>query len=249
MKMGKITVKHYLEKKVKPTIIYRDVVAYPVYARITVNRKTTQLKSLTETLMSEAAFDNYIQGNDYSWESMMDCPTNYFMKLPEEPNLIRMCIETIIQQDEDYNFSDRHTREQLRLLLTSTRVAFIKSAWERETYANFEIEAFVGSFSREQSLINSIKFFQDVIHVDIIRHIPNDYFKIWQVVELVKCLQIKERPFVEFINVDYQKMLVDASRDEKCREFCLISDEHNITDKEIREITTYLTQNYLGGLL
>jgi hypothetical protein len=247
--MGKITVKHYLEKKVKPTMIHGGIIAYPVYVRITVNRKTTQLKSLTDALMSEAAFERYKQSGTVDFQESMCIDTvNYFMGLSEEPSLIRLCMETIILHDEDYDFSDRHTREQLGLLLTSTREAFIKSAWKQETYAALQIEAFIGSFNRKMSLINSIKLFQDVLHIDITKHIPSEYFKMWQVVELVKCLQIKERPFVEFINVDFQKQLIDASKNQKYRDYCLITDNHTITESEIYDIASGLKTMYLLGL-
>lgn len=55
--MGKITVKHYLNKRLQSKEIH-NVQKFPLYVQITVERKTTQLKSLTGLYLSDNEFCN-----------------------------------------------------------------------------------------------------------------------------------------------------------------------------------------------
>lgn len=75
--MGKITVKHYLnvdkkEEQSKPSYIFTEKgfipdiedICYPVYLQITVNRKTTKLRSFTGNLLSKEDFELYLKGDE-----------------------------------------------------------------------------------------------------------------------------------------------------------------------------------------
>ncbi len=57
--MGKITIKHYLNKNIKCLDKISNEVEHPIYIQITANRKTTQIRSLTDYLMSEKDFASY----------------------------------------------------------------------------------------------------------------------------------------------------------------------------------------------
>lgn len=59
-KVGKITVKHYLNTSVKRKGKSPEDIEYPLYIQITANRKTTQIRSLTNIYFSEKEFDEYI---------------------------------------------------------------------------------------------------------------------------------------------------------------------------------------------
>ncbi|MGV0931580.1 hypothetical protein ACTS95_14875 [Empedobacter brevis] len=57
--MSKITVKRYLNKKLKPTLVYDDIeLGYNLYYSITYKRKTQNLKSLLGAVMTEKAFEH-----------------------------------------------------------------------------------------------------------------------------------------------------------------------------------------------
>jgi hypothetical protein len=75
--VGKITVKHYLnvnkkEEQSKPSYIFTEKgfipdlenIYYPVYLQITVNRKTTKLRSFTGNLLSKEDFELYLKGDE-----------------------------------------------------------------------------------------------------------------------------------------------------------------------------------------
>lgn len=59
-KVGKITVKHYLNTSIKRKGKNPEDIEYPVYVQITANRKTTQIRSLTNIYFLEKEFDEYI---------------------------------------------------------------------------------------------------------------------------------------------------------------------------------------------
>lgn len=88
--MGKITVKHYLEKRVKETeyrkvnpkfkpfindknnnlFLYFDEprTVYPIYIQITINRKTTKISSFTKYRLTESEFSCYQSTGTFEFE-------------------------------------------------------------------------------------------------------------------------------------------------------------------------------------
>lgn len=242
---GKVTVKHYLEKKVKPILIYGEVWAYPLYIRITVNRRTTQLKSITGALMSENAFERYVStGKVYNYETHLENYTNHFLHIEEEPQLVKLCIETLASKIQDYDFSNRNVRAQLMYLLTSARQTFINLGHSRDYYYDEDTLAYLLTFNRELSIINSIKFIEPVIKQDIRPFFPSDFLKQWQVIELIKCLGIKEMPFVEFYQLDYMKMFLDNLKRENARSYCLIDETYNISESDVKKTVNWIIERF-----
>jgi hypothetical protein len=234
--VGKVTVKHYLEKKVNPILIYGDTLAYPVYVRITVNRKTTQLKSITEALMSEKAFEHYKgTGEIYNYKSQIMNTTNHFLSLKEEPNLIQSCIETLAVRHKDFDFSNRSIREQLTSFLTNTMEIFIKLGHKRdwEQYYNLDMSDFLLTFNPQKSIIHSVKSFKSIINIDLREFLPSEFLKEWQIIEIIKCLEIKKMPFIQFYHENYMQMFLEASQNEDVRKYCLIEYKYPITQQDI----------------
>lgn len=243
--IGKVTVKHYLEKKVKPILIYGEVWAYPLYIRITVNRRTTQLKSITGALMSEKAFEHYIStGKVYNYETHLENCTNHLLHVDDEPQLVQLCIETLASKIQDYDFSNRNVRAQLMYLLTSARETFIKLGHSRDYYYDNDTLAFLLTFNRELSIINSVKFIEPVTKQDLRPFFPSDFLKQWQVIELIKCLGIKEMPFVQFYKLDYMKMFFDNLKREDARSYCLIDDTYNITQSDVENTVNWIIKRF-----
>jgi hypothetical protein len=89
--MGKVTVNHYLEKRVKELevqkfnpnfkasgtnnteelFIYFDEprVIHPVYLQITINRKTTKIRSFTKYKLTESEFNEYLETGAFVYEN------------------------------------------------------------------------------------------------------------------------------------------------------------------------------------
>lgn len=99
--MGKITVKHYLNTDVQKEqsrvfnfggsgqfILNEKETSYPVYIQITVNRKTTKLKSITNRTLTKSEFTQYQKKGTYKGESS-SCYCNETYYLSNELELIK----------------------------------------------------------------------------------------------------------------------------------------------------------------
>ena len=102
--MGKITVKRFFNKKVKPIEVYDDLeLGYPLYYSITYNRKTQHIKSLCGAVMTEKAF-NYLEetGEPFNYETNY-LITDYKVSLKKELFLITKATEIIVQNEKVEN--------------------------------------------------------------------------------------------------------------------------------------------------
>lgn len=110
--MGKITVKHYLNTDVKeeisPAYIFdgrnfqesiKDTL-YPVYLQITVNRKTTKLRSPSNVRLFTHEFNEYASKSTYSGEKKYtDYNTNLF--LYKEVELIKSALDYFYNEKKE----------------------------------------------------------------------------------------------------------------------------------------------------
>ena len=125
-KQSKITVKHYLEKKVKPILIYGDTEAYPIYCRITYKRKTTNFKSFTNTLMSEKAYNYYCENNSiYNHETHP--PTTF--TLDEEIRFIEQSIKRMTEAETDLDVFNEYFLHNLKKYLEPLKERLITLGW------------------------------------------------------------------------------------------------------------------------
>lgn len=100
--MKKITIKRYLNKRIKPIQVYNDLeeLGYPLYYRITYNRKTQDIKSLTGAVMTEKAFNQLQEtGEPLYYE------TNYLksysdVELKDEYNYLQKAVSFIVNDRE-----------------------------------------------------------------------------------------------------------------------------------------------------
>lgn len=125
-KPSKITVKHYLEKKVKPILIYGDTESYPIYCRITYKRKTTNFKSFTNTLMSEKAYDYYCKNNSlYNYETHP--PTTF--TLDEEIKFIEQSIKRMTENEHDLDVFNEYFLFELKKYLEPIDQRLLELGW------------------------------------------------------------------------------------------------------------------------
>ena len=249
--MKKVTVIHYLEKKVKPTLIYGDVLAYPLYVRITVNRATTQIKSLTGALMSEKAFSIYADtGKKYNYETKEIGGVNFHLSIEKEVELIQLCVETLLMKKNNFNFSSRNIRTQLAELLTSTRESITRIGWEYSpSIVDGDTAMFLYSFNQKQTLILNIKFIEELLKIDIKKYVPSDFFQMWQVIELIKCIATDGMPVIKFVNIDYLEELRNALHDPQYMKYCFISEEYPLTFEIVKERTNFILRMLFYPLL
>ena len=85
--MGKITVKHYLEKRVEPSrgmdVCMKDKLLYPIYVQIIYNKFSTHKRSRTLIESTEKGFENYINKGvflEHEYEDVFDDNRTYTPK-------------------------------------------------------------------------------------------------------------------------------------------------------------------------
>ena len=99
--MKKITVKRFLNKKLKPLEVYKDLeLGYPLYYSITYNRKTQHIKSLCGAVMTQKAFEYLEQtGEPLNYETNYQI-TYIKVNLKDELFLITKALELIINNEK-----------------------------------------------------------------------------------------------------------------------------------------------------
>lgn len=129
-KTSKITVKHYLEKKVKPIRVYSDTeLGYPLYYRITYKRKTTNIKSFTGAIMTEKAYEHFSNTNEvYSYET--NYKTGFInLKLENELFFIQKAVEEIVKNDNEIVVFDEYFIENLKTFFIDLEESLFSQGW------------------------------------------------------------------------------------------------------------------------
>lgn len=129
--MKKITIKRYLNKRIKPIQIYDNLeeLGYPLYYRITYNRKTQDIKSLTGAVMTEKAF-NHLQetGEPLYYE------TNYLksysdIKLIDEFNYLQKAVSFIVNERQKIDIFDSEFLEALKSYFEALDTSLFSLGW------------------------------------------------------------------------------------------------------------------------
>jgi hypothetical protein len=129
-KQSKITVKHYLEKKVKPQMVYDDLpLGYPLYYRITYKTKTTNLKSFTGAIMTEKAYEDFKNTNKPNAYETNYRASHINLKLENELFFIEKAIEEITKKDENIGVFDEYFIENLKTFFNDLKESLFFQAW------------------------------------------------------------------------------------------------------------------------
>ncbi len=134
--MGKITVKHYLNKKLKPEIKNNEKF-YTVYVQITVNRITTQMRSLTFAKMTETEFEKYISKKNYNC-LLENFPMSTKDFLEKEPERIKKSFELMTAHYNNINFDKKLVSIFLSYIdtiyLMWTNVSLVNMCWMYQSH-------------------------------------------------------------------------------------------------------------------
>lgn len=129
-KKSKITVKHYLEKKVKPTVVYPDIeLGFPLYYRITYKRKTTNLKSFTGAIMTEKAYEHFKETNkvdNYETNYKRSCIN---LRLENELLFLEKALEEITRNNENISAFDEYFIENLKTFFNDLEESLYFQGW------------------------------------------------------------------------------------------------------------------------
>lgn len=143
----KITVKHFLETKVKPILIYGDILAFPIYCRVTYNRRTTNFRSFTGVLMSEKAYRYYIDTN-----KILDDETHQSLtfSLKDEILFITQSINRMVFKDQDLNVFDSEFIYELKKYLEIIEFRILEIAWA--FYGGIDLSSTKSEFKKTLSV-------------------------------------------------------------------------------------------------
>ncbi len=178
--MRNITVKHYLNKRVNPVILNEEFL-YPVYIQITINRKTTQMRSISLGMFTESEFDKYQKGDDYKGEFINagKLTKDFFSK---EVSRVKKSFEFMVNK---YGVSiDKQLLSNMvtyiePLFLNWTKPVLIKMCWDYQEIIK-EKEILYRAFNKEETLVKSIDDIRKSFEVDLKQKIPNDDFLFWK---------------------------------------------------------------------
>lgn len=237
--MKKTTINHYLNKRVKPTIIYNNITAYPLYLQIITQRKTQQIKSFLNVYMSEKAFEIMRNGGsreEYMRETNVMQTGNYW--IDEEPKILKSAIEFLITNDIDYNLKSKYFKQYIEEYTQTAYKVFSKETAKIEI-GDLKLDDFTNCLNiGDKTLIYIQKAIENTTNTDIFKYLPTDYIKIWQVVELIKYAAPKIN-CISFLENDPFKMLFQTFDNKEVKEICGTT-KTQLQKKEIEKIFTML---------
>ena len=130
--MKKITIKRFLNKRIKPIQIHDDIedLGYPLYYSITYNRKTQHIKSLTGAVMTEKAFE-YLQetGEPLHFE------TDYFdeiddgIRLQEEIIYLEKAVKFIVIDNKQDDIFNKDFTKTLKKYFENLEISLFDIGW------------------------------------------------------------------------------------------------------------------------
>lgn len=182
----KITVKQYLNDKVKLKItssymengekVVKKWEKYPVYNQITFNRRTTQIKSFTETYFSKEEYRDYLSGNYCNEDDLND----FIPLLDKEPLNIKLAIEYLLKVKEDFR-KEGYWIEKMKFLLDAVDFNLAKIFWEyifKEEHKNNESFNFYLAFDKEEFLLcDSLCKIKEFTGIDLTPFVKSDYLE------------------------------------------------------------------------
>ena len=124
-KLGKITIKHYLEKKGNHIIFNREKKGFPIYCQVTYNRKTTKFRSFTLCVMTEIGF------KDYQTKNIINLTESYTpnLDLKKEIILLELSIKDIIKKSKELNVLEKSFLKEIKIYFEPVRNRLIKIGW------------------------------------------------------------------------------------------------------------------------
>lgn len=241
--MKKVTIKHYLNKRLQPSIIYDGITAYPLYLQIIVQRKSQQIKSFLNAYQSELAF-NIMQGGGSPAEYMKETTfyENLNFSIGEEPKAIQTAIEYLLQNNIDYSLKSECFKEFINTYLEPAYKVFSREAAKVEIYDNWA-ELFVNCLNLcDNTLLMNQRIIKQVANINILDYLPADYIKIWQVVEIIKQTAGGCGLFPKFASDSPKDNIIKAMETGAAREICQINPQTYINKGEVLEIFGYLSR-------
>lgn len=211
--MGKITVKHYLNKRVKPFVEqYENIERWPIYIQVTHDRKTTQFRSFTNEVMSDAEFDAFLK-TGYREDHKIKHPF-YKTNLQKELGRVENLLSFYLSGNWKFVNDERTILEILgKDFFKPAKEMLIQFCWsytycrpKTEKEAVFK-EKLYQCFNQDIDLLQNIKLLKKYYSVDILEKIPNEDYELWHNLKLMINKIDDNMAFIDFIVSDYVELI------------------------------------------
>lgn len=208
--MGKITVKHYLNTRVKPLEL-ADREFYPIYVQVTVDRRTTQIRSFTNGMCTITGMQEYEKtGHFDKLEWFPSEPLN----LNREQQRIEDAIKYIIRRKIDISkkYSLRYALDQLfvpvkKVLLTNLWEWLIvdKGIFETEVEQKTHYGQLYNTLNPEFTISHNISEIKRLTGLDLTPYIYPRNLELSEDIDvfLDHIYQAGYYSFIDIITIDY----------------------------------------------
>lgn len=212
--MGKITVKHYLNKRVKPLIGFDDnKKRWPVYIQITQNRKTTQIRSFTNAALTEEEFETFLETGKTPLSEFISDPF-YKTSLQKEVNrVINILVSYLSGKWRYVDPSVNIVVERGEYFLKPAKYMLITLCWDyiyckaKTIKIGREKEQIYKCFNQEIDLLQNIKLLKKYYSVDISDKIPKEDYVIWHDLKLLISHLDADESLIDFVIRDNEKLI------------------------------------------
>lgn len=212
--MGKITVKRFLQKRLKPIDLNNtEKKAYPLYYSITYNRKTQNIKSPLGAVMSDEALDflNYTNKifssqtlYPYTGKNLSDViyleGNSSYINLEQEAYFLEKSVELIVNDKKKENIFNKDFTPQLKYYFENLKTILYKSIWSNyiQNISTNKIEnkekeeGFCKKINQDKSnyFKNNFKYFQPIFYNSF-----NENKNLLDIIGIIK----------EVTNIDFRK--------------------------------------------
>ncbi|MFR9531020.1 MAG: hypothetical protein SNH05_06625 [Rikenellaceae bacterium] len=218
--MGKVTVKYYLNKRLSPTDFRGDGrLFYPLYIQITVNRKTTQIKSSLDYLMTEKGFDLFSNGIDNDDEQKFG--RKEFISTVDECATIQNCIQYVESIcNEKYDLGSRNIRDDIAVLIKPAKEYLsrgsINARSKKLKDTDSDSEKVRLQISNVQFLLNMIDPYTPLweikntilraFDIDITKYFNPHYLAYWDLLDELRQSTDLEKKFITWFAEDYKQL-------------------------------------------
>jgi hypothetical protein len=248
--MGKITVKHYLEKRVKPFWNFpnnkreKTKLMYPIYVQIIYNKFSTSKRSKTLINCTEIGFDEYIKTGKIN-NKEFDTILSQGYSLEKELRDVNNCIKII--DEHNINVSRKYIIELIDVFsnsIVSCLTFMARTDFQMNSHLepflkkgrNILYDKFILSFNEKNNLIRDIKQIEEFTKIDLLNYVKDEDFKVWRSILMIEQFFGNEKSFSEFVCSDYIKTIKEKMKNEILEDFEVVTKS---IDHLIKEFINY----------
>lgn len=222
--MKKVTVKHYLNTNISLRQMdsngkyLNDMVYHPVYIQISFARKTTQIRSYTEILLTKKDYE-YYQNGDY--EKIINVES--FKSLICEPKRVQSAIEYLLNKRENDSHKNDFLsggainkfddiRYDVENLMEPLEFKLIELGWEylaftRKQWLKMDVIDIHDAFRIDENLLKSLNIIKQTTNFDLSPFFPQTELEFWNNVNLlIERYKEDEFSFIDFIG-NYESLI------------------------------------------